>query len=278
MIKQVTQTNESTSTQVWTQGPLSKQNLTVYSGSPSSGLQACYKGNFYGDSDFKKFPTITGEPNEIPFDNRVGMDIWYALDNSTFQQYAWYAGSPDWKEIKKWPGYNTQAGVGCYSWGAGTTQYAMMVNKDDDVEFWWKDTDTNTSTIVQDPDHPYNAWVNSSVAIPDVWPSSSLGYTTFFCAQSADRTIRGYDIQYNAENTSYPLPDNFTIQTTAAPVYALGGTHLTLTAVYAKHESGFVLSDSLYVFFQTNGSDITAASRRIYGGEWTVAPLIIPDT
>ncbi|KAJ4342301.1 hypothetical protein N0V87_001287 [Didymella glomerata] len=278
-VKQVTQTNESTSTQLWTEGPLNKQNLQVYGDSPSTGLQACWKGNFYGDSDYSKFPTVNGSVNDIPFDNRLGMNIWYALDNSTFHQYAWYAGSPDWKFIQRWQGFNTQAGVGCYSWGAGTTQYAMMVSKNDDVEMYWKDTDTNSSTIVQDEDHPYNVFVNASGAtIPDIWPSTSLGYTTYFYAQSADRSIRGYDINYDAENTSYPGHENFTVQTPAEPLYALGGTHLTVSAVSEKNNDGDVLYDSLYVFFQTDGNDITAATRRVYGGEWTIAPLKIPDT
>ena len=278
MVKQVTQTNASTSSQLWTEGPLSKQNLQVYDGSPSTGLQACWKGNFYGDADYKKFPTIDGDVNTVPFDNRLGMNIWYANDNSTYNEYAWYAGSPDWKFIQKWPGFNTQAGVGCYSWGAGTTQYAMMVNKDEDVEFWWKDTDTNSSTMITNDKHPYNVFQNASgAAIPDVWPSTSLGYTTFFYAQSADRSIRGYDINYNAENTSYPMHENFTVQTPAEPLYALGGTHLTVSSVAEKNTEGETLYDSLYVFFQKDGDDITAATRRLFGGEWTIAPLKIPD-
>src|SRR5690242_4057696 len=279
MVKQVTQTNESTAALLWRDGPLSSQNLQVYSDSPSTGLQACWKGNFYGDEDYKKFPTVNGDVNEIPFDNRLGMNIWYALDNSTFQQYARFAGSPDWKFIQKWQGFNTQAGVGCYSWGTGTTQYAMMVSKSEDVEFYWKDNDTNSSTRVQDEDHPYNVFVNASLAaIPNVWPSTSLGYTTFFYAQSADRSIRGYDMHYNAENTSYPMAENFTISTPAAPVFALGGTHMTVSAVSEKDDAGKVLYDNLYVFFQESGSDITAATRRVAGGEWTIAPLEIPDT
>lgn len=207
------------------------------------------------------------------------MNIWYALDNSTFQQYAWYAGNDDWQQIKKWQGFNTQAGVGCYSWGTGTTQYAMMVNKDEDVEFYWKDSDTNATTQIRNDNHPINSWENATgSAIPDVWPSTSLGFTTYFYAQSADRSIRGYDINFNAENTTYPQHENFTVQTPAAPLYALGGTHMSVTSVSEKNEDGDVLYDSLYVFFQTQGDDITAATRRVYGGEWTIAPLNIPDS
>ncbi|UPX14119.1 uncharacterized protein EKO05_0004610 [Ascochyta rabiei] len=276
-VKQVTQTNASTTALLWTPGTINSQNLKVYD-SPSSGLQACWKGNYYGDSDFTNFPTNTGKPNEIPFDNRLGMNLWYALDNSTFQQYAWYAGNDDWQQIKKWQGFNTQAGVGCFSWGAGTTQYAMMVSKDEDVEFYWKDSDTNTSTQVRNDEHPINAWENATAAaIQDVWPSTSLGYTSFFYAQLADRSIRGYDVLFGAENTSYPHRENFTVQTPAAPLYALGGTHFSVTSVSEMNEKGDVLYDSLYVFFQTQGDDITAATRRVHGGEWTIAPLKVPD-
>jgi len=85
-------------------------------------------------------------------------------------------------------------------------------------------------------------------------------------------------MHYNAENTSYPMAENFTISTPAAPVFALGGTHMTVSAVSEKDDAGKVLYDNLYVFFQESGSDITAATRRVAGGEWTIAPLEIPDT
>ena len=154
----------------------------------------------------------------------------------------------------------------------------MMVNKDEDVEFYWKDSNTNSTTQIKNDRHPINSWENATnSAIPDVWPSTSLGYTTYFYAQAADRSIRGYDIKYDAENTSYPNHENFTVQTPAAPLYALGGTHMTVTAISEKSDNGDVLYDSLYVFFQTEGDDITAATRRLYGGEWTIAPLKIPD-
>ena len=40
--------------------------------------------------------------------------------------------------LDKWTGKDGHAGVGCYSWGDGTTTYAMMINKDNTLEFWWK--------------------------------------------------------------------------------------------------------------------------------------------
>jgi hypothetical protein len=121
-----------------------------------------------------------------------GMNIWYAIDETTFQQYAWYNGQKDWEPIQKWSGFNAHAGVGCYSWGPDTTTYAMMANRANDVEFWWKDTN-NKSTSTES--HPINSWKNATNgAIRDVHPITSLGFTTYFYAQMADRSIKGYNV------------------------------------------------------------------------------------
>ena len=269
----MTLTNVSTT---WQPGPLSDLNLKAHD-SPSVGLQACWKGNFYGDSDYKNFPVVTGGQNDVPFENQAGMNMWYALDDATFEQYAWYSGSNEWKAIKKWAGFSTHAGVGCYSWGPGTTQYAMLVNRDAAVEVYWKDTN-QSSTAGSTDAHPINSWQNASTtAIPDVYPATSLGYTTYFYAQSADRSIRGYNVSFSAENTTIVPEDTFTVRSPAQPVYALGGTHLTVTSVATKDTGGFIAYDSLYVFFQTTGDDITAATRPIQGEEWSIAPLVIPN-
>lgn len=243
--------------------------------SPSVGLQACWKGNYYGDSDYTKFPTPSGQINQQPFDERQGMNIWFAVDNSTFQQYAWYNGQETWVPIQPWQGFNGHAGVGCYSWGEGTTTYAMMANKNNNVEFWWKDTNNTTASTES---HPINSWKNStSSAIRGVHPMTSLGFTTYFYAQMADRSIKGYNITYQAENTTYSQDSSFAITDPAGPALGLGGTHITVTAYTAK-DGNTTLWDSLYVFYQTAGDDITAFTRPLKGGEWTRGSLTIPDT
>jgi hypothetical protein len=272
----VRQVVNSNTTNSWQPGPLNDLNLKAMD-SPSSGLQACWKGNYYGDSDYTHFPTPSGQVNTQPFDDRVGMNIWYAVDDTTFQQYVWYNGQSTWASVQTWRGLNAHAGVGCYSWGEGTTTYAMMANQNNDVEFWWKDTNTNTTST---ENHPINSWVVSngnSSAIRGVYPITSLGYTTYFYAQMADRSIRGYNVLYQAENTTYVRDDTFTITDPANPSLALGGSHLTVTS-YTEKQDNRTLWDSLYVFYQTAGDDITAFTRPIAGGEWTRGQLTIPDT
>ncbi|CAI9636034.1 hypothetical protein GT037_001068 [Alternaria burnsii] len=270
-VKQLIQSNTS---DIWQPGPLSDLNLKAFD-SPTTGLQACYKGNFYGDNDYTKFPTASGLNNTEQFEGQTGMNIWFATDDSTFLQYAWYSGQDDtWAKIEPWSGFNGHAGVGCYSWGAGTTSYAMLNNKDNDVEFWWKDTNQSAPST---PTHPINSWQNASMgAIKDVYPITSLGYTTYFYAQMADRSIKGFNITYNAENTTYIEDETFTVTDISNSVVGLGGTHLTVTA-FAEKRGEETLWDSLYVFFQTAGDDITAFTRGLNGGEWTKGSLSIPD-
>lgn len=270
-VKQLTKTN---TTDIWQPGPLTDLKLKAFN-NPTVGLQACWKGNYYGDSDFSKFPTASGEINKQPFEERLGMNIWFAIDDSTFQQYAWYNGQDAWVPIQRWQGFNGHAGVGCYSWGEGTTTYAMLANKQNDIEFWWKDT--NTSTTSQER-HPINSWQNSTAgAIRGVYPTTSLGYTTYFYAQMADKSIKGYNVTYQAENTTFVEDNTFTITDPAGPVPGLGGTHLTVTAFAERDANLKTIWDSLYVFYQTAGDDITAFTRPLAGGEWTKGTLTIPN-
>ncbi|KAI8937058.1 hypothetical protein NX059_006277 [Plenodomus lindquistii] len=270
-VQQLTRTNE---TDIWLPGPLNSLKLQSFD-SPSADLQACWKGNYYGDSDYTKFPTSSGHTNQQPFDDRLGMNLWFATSNTTFQQFAWYNGQDTWVPIQEWSGFNGHAGVGCYSWGEGTSTYAMLVNQQNAVEFWWKDTNT---TRVATPSHPINEWSNaSSAAIKNVYPATSLGFTTYFYAQMEDRSIKGYNVTFASENTSFVEDETFMLTDPAGPVHGLGGTHLTVTSFAERDEERRVLWDSLYVFYQAEGDDITAFTRPLAGGEWTKGTLGIPE-
>lgn len=272
---QVKQKTYSNTTSLWQDGSLNKLNITAHNHTGKAVVQACWQGDFYGNDDVEAMPTATGQNNTVPYENRKSMNIWIPVDDSTYHQYAWFNGiSEDWALVEEWQGKNAHAGVGCYSWGTGTTTYTMMVNKDKNMETWWKDTADNRTPTAE---HPVYAWQNSTKAmIQGVYPSTSLGYTTYLYAQMADRSIKGHNVSYQAENTTIVNEDTFAITDPAGPVRGLGGTHLTATA-YEEKEGDKKKWDSLYVFFQTEGDDITAAMRRMDGGEWSSAKLNIPD-
>lgn len=244
--------------------------MTAYN-APNVGLQACWYGNYYGDSDASIFPTHDGNNNTIPFNaDTHGMHLWYPSDENTFQQYGWYEGQNQWVEQHSWTDMNTHAGVGCYSWGPGSTTYAMMVNKHNTAEIWWKDTDANRTST---PEHPVNTWVNATgYAINGVYPSTSLGYTEFFYAQMADGTITGHNMKWEAENTTSIQENMFKVGGARGPVAGIKGTHMSVTAV-ADYSGG----TSLYVFYQARGDDLSVFTRDIKGGQWTQGELPIPD-
>ncbi|KAG9681130.1 hypothetical protein KCU95_g16163, partial [Aureobasidium melanogenum] len=252
-------------TNIWVDGPLTAGNYTVLD-ADQVGMQACWYGNDYGDADYKHSPlpnqgNITNSTSGSNTD--VGMHLWYASDASTFQQLGWRNGDNNWTFQQEWHNKNGHAGLGCYSWGPGTSTYVMMVNNENTVEVWWKDTNTNSSSTAS---HPINQWTNSSIAINNVYPSTSLGYTNAFYAQGDDGWIKGYNISWASENTT--IENSFPLNSPG-----LLGTHMSVTTL--PDPSG---GDSLCVFYQETGSDITFATRDLLQGTWTSTSLVIPDS
>lgn len=197
------------------------------------------------------------------------MHLWYPSDEHTFQQYGWFEGQDQWADQEQeWANMNAHAGVGCYSWGPGTTTYAIMVNSENTAEIWWKDTNSSNADT-----HPINTWQNATAySIPDVYPSTSLGYTEYLYAQIADGSIKGYNIDWEAENTTSIEENRFTVGNARGPVKGIPGTHMSVTAV--GDQSG---GTSLYVFYQMRGDDLSVFTRDIKGGQWTLGELPIPE-
>ncbi|KAF2638659.1 hypothetical protein P280DRAFT_481998 [Massarina eburnea CBS 473.64] len=271
-MKQVSQNNI---TNQWEAGELNAMNLKAYD-SPMVGLQACWKGNYYGDPDFLNVPGASANSSRTSAVSAI--NLWYASSATTFEQYSWINGQDTWKKLDAWQGKNGHAGVGCYSWDdRSTSTYTMMVNSGNDTEIWWRDTNTNATST---DEHPINSWKNTaSGAIPGVYPATSMGFTTYLYAQMADLTINGYNVMYQSENTYINSTGSFTITDPGGVVRGLAGTHLTCTSYteFMDEARKIPAWDSLYVFFQTGGDDITAFTRPITGGQWTKAPLNITD-
>jgi len=226
----------------------------------SVGLQACYIGSFYGDTEVADFPG--GNDGVSQYLQTFGMHLWYADSENTFQQYFTYEDQPSWTKQNKFTGMNGHAGVGCYSWLPGTTTYAMFVNQDNIVETWWKDTN---SSLPSTDEHPVNSWQNATnVTIPRAYPSTSLGYTSFFYVMLEDSTIHGYNVSFMSQNSS--ILNEITVMDGNGPVKFLNGTHMTVSAV----------DTGLLVFAQTEGDDITLYVKLNDGGTgnvWTSLKL-----
>ena len=94
-----------------------------------------------------------------------------------------------------------------------------------------------------------------------------MGYTDFLFAQNPDLSIGGWNISYNAEDTSVLTDYNITIN----GAKGLPGTHLTCTAF--PDTSG---GASLEAFYQTNGTNIEQFTRDLEAGPWSVLDVPIP--
>jgi hypothetical protein len=208
-----------------------------------------------------------------------GMRIWFASNSTTFQEYIWYDSDDTWTWQREWTDYNGAAGIGCYSWGEDTTAYVTLVTLRDNVELWYKnnsdDTIGGTAGYVQSILAPISfskaPWLTQSLAnivLPGVYPATSLGYTNFLYVQTAESLrIQAYNISWAANTTDIVYNDTFS--TPGDP--GLPGTHFSMTAL--PNQSG---GDSLNIFLQVNGSDITEYVRDLDIGPWTEVNISIP--
>ena len=133
VIKQRTNSN---TTNRWVDGPINKAHF-VANDADQVGLQAVWSASYDGDSP------------------KYGITLWYASDNTSFQQLGWRYGDATWTHEDNFSDMNGHAGVGCYTWGTGTVMYSMFVNTKNTVEFYWKDTNTTTESTET---HPINKW------------------------------------------------------------------------------------------------------------------------
>jgi hypothetical protein len=109
------------------------------------GLQACWYGGSL-PSDIGP----TGKPiphpshaDESPDLPAAGMQLWYATNATTFNQYDWRPDTRAWEFQREWNDKNGHAGIECYTQDSEETSYIMLVNLDDIVEIWWRDTSGN---------------------------------------------------------------------------------------------------------------------------------------
>jgi hypothetical protein len=110
---QVRQRSGSNATTDWTDGTINQEALQTYRGD-LVGLHAC-----------------------IDSSDTAAMRLWYASDDTTFEEYAFTNDAWAWQ--RSWRNYSGAAGVGCYSWGTDNYTYASFVNLDNTLELWYKE-------------------------------------------------------------------------------------------------------------------------------------------
>ncbi|KAG9752665.1 hypothetical protein KCU73_g6051, partial [Aureobasidium melanogenum] len=255
---QVRERVKSNATSFWEDGALANSGVTVLD-SDQVAMQVCWYGNVYGDSDYPDLPAnVSAE---------IGLHLWYAVDNHTIQQLGWRDGDQDWTFQKNWTGVNPHAGVGCYSWGPGTTTYVMMVNQNDTLQIWAKNTNTSNSV---NSTYPINEWVDVTPAdsgFDKMHPSTSVSYMDILYAQTSANIVQGWNITWDYVNTS--IDNSFQLEDHPG----IPGTHFAATSL--PDDDG---GAEFVIFYQMIGNDISALSRDQSETEWFEKTVPIPSS
>ena len=80
--------------------------------------------------------------------------------------------------------------------------------------------------------------------------------------------IHGYNISWAAENTTTVDGSEFVVQGDPG----ISGTHLSVSAI--PNSGG---GNSIIVFYQTEGNDITEYTRDLIAGQWSSLDIPIPN-
>ena len=152
-----------------------------------------------------------------------------------------------------------------------------MVDTTNNLNIYWKDINTNvTSTSI----HPINTYTRApGVSMPNVHPSTSIGYTDFMIYQTIDGAIHGVNVSWAAENTSFaPAKQSTSGAPEAVGVkgsnvdgwalqpqdHGLGGTHMAITG--STPASG---GRQELLFYQASGDDLRLGKRDADGGDFS---------
>lgn len=107
------------------------------------GLVTCY---YSGPIEDPSYNATSGDS---------GIRLWIATSETTFEQISWQPGMPSWIVERQWTGLNGHAQPACNGWSSGSVTYAMFVDQDDQVAFYWND---HGSDGRNNPVHPMNTW------------------------------------------------------------------------------------------------------------------------
>jgi hypothetical protein len=150
----VRQKSNSNETNVWTDGNINAQNLTVKD-TEQVTLQACWDGSFYSDDDASHFFPLINSTNN---DTGTGLQLYFAGDSSGVKQYVTTEGQDGWTQVDTWETFSGHGGIACTCTVARSpTAYTMGVDLHDSVELWWKDSNTSDEFTQL---HPINVWAN----------------------------------------------------------------------------------------------------------------------
>ncbi|KAJ9616634.1 hypothetical protein H2200_000353 [Cladophialophora chaetospira] len=244
-------------TQGWALGPLSDMSISAMD-DDHVGMVACWEGPTSPKEYAEGYATTTDS-------SLLAIRLVYAQDATTFQQLRYTGDTQDWVPEQTLPNLNGHASPACYNRDEGTVDYMMVVNLQNEINVYWRDTNTSLTNTTS---HPINRWTNTSISIPNVEDNATLGYTKYLYAQEKnDQLIRAYSFSFAAENTTLDTGAGFVVQGNPG----LPSTGLGITA--RPNPAG---GDDVMALYQTDGSHIGYYERDADGVSWNSANILIP--
>lgn len=104
-----------------------------------------------------------------------------------------------------------------------------------------------------------------------MFSTTSLDWWEFLGVQAEDRSIQLYDIDFNAENTTWALHDTVGSKMNTTTITPLPGTHTTIGALDDLDNITWMM-----IFHQQRGDDLTIVQQNWEGGPWSMREIEIP--
>lgn len=98
----------------WTEGSLSKANLTAWGGD-LVGLAAC----------------------DSAINETIPLRLFFASNSTAFEEYLWFTDEDKWVWQQTWEGYSGAASVGCFG-NLDGYRYVGLVSRSNQLEFWYQ--------------------------------------------------------------------------------------------------------------------------------------------
>jgi len=224
----------------WSTGFLRNGNFAV---SPSShvGLSACVNYNWYGE----------------PYNNGLGIRLYYGTANNTIQELGWALGNTAWDYHWNFANTNGAGGVECTVRGSSITY--VWLEADGNLKQMWYDFDASASS----PTHPVHSWVSGLTYSP-ILPNTSISAINDNITDS--KLVHFQDPNYDiveiiangtAENDTWSGTDF--IVGSGIPWTRIGSVVL---------ETDIGEGQEIHVMYQTNDSDMMDFTRTLDGGSW----------
>jgi len=230
----------------WSTGFLRNGNFAV-SNSSHVGLSACVNYDWYGE----------------PYNNGLGIRLYYGAANNTIQELGWALGNTAWDYHWNFPDTNGAGGVECTVRGSSITYIWLEANGN--LQQMWYDFDVSARS----PTHPVKEWVTGLTYSP-ILPNSSISAINNNTTDS--KLVHFQDPNYDIkEIIANGTAENDTWSGTTFDV----GSGIAWTRIGSVVlETGIGDGQEIHVMYQTNDTDMMDFTRTLDGGSW--APQYVP--